>query len=137
MRKELQPIFTTIRETDNLGLVAEVSTVVLLRLLGWHGQVKHGSTLVSRTGRSDRLADLVHAIGGTEYLCGTGGRRYLDAAPFEAYRIPVRWFEPPTADVTPLSVWSAHRQVSALWPLLAYGVDATRDALEQFTTSDR
>jgi WbqC-like protein family len=127
-RKELQPVLDCISETASLAAICEMSTLVLLQLLGWRGQVVRSSQLPSRSGRSDRLADLVQAVGGTSYLCGTGGRRYLDTTPFEAAGLPVQWFEPPVVPSDTLGLWTANRQVSALWPMLAYGVDAVHAA---------
>jgi hypothetical protein len=45
--------------------------------------------------RTDRLADLTRAAGGSAYLCGTGGSRYLDPSPFTAHGLTVEMFTPP------------------------------------------
>ena len=50
---------------------------------------------VRSSGRSERLADLASAVGATTYLCGTGGSRYLDPAPFKARKLRVVMFKPP------------------------------------------
>lgn len=46
---------------------------------------------------SQRLSDLVKAVGGTVYLTGTGSEDYLDETPFSGSRIKVIWqkFEHP------------------------------------------
>jgi hypothetical protein len=78
-----------------LADVAEASTLALLNLLGWQGRVVRSSSLDARPERSARLADLAQAVGADEYLCGTGGAKYLDVAPFAAQGIEVRYFCPP------------------------------------------
>ncbi|GAA0589239.1 hypothetical protein GCM10010174_00090 [Kutzneria viridogrisea] len=67
---------------DRLTTIAAVSTVALLRVLGWRGQVVRASTIPARSGRSERLADLAGHLGARVYLCGTGGARYLCQDPF-------------------------------------------------------
>ncbi|MFJ9011193.1 WbqC family protein [Streptomyces canus] len=44
---------------------------------------------------SERLADLAAATSSSHYLCGTGGRRYLDTAAFDAPGIQVLFFHTP------------------------------------------
>ena len=105
--------------SDRTAAITEVSTRVLLDLLGWRGQVIHSSDLPARSGRSQRLADLAAATGADAYLCGTGGMRYLVPELFWKQGISVVPFRIPTG-----SVWACGREVSALLPLMAYGVDA-------------
>lgn len=90
--------------------VTEVSTRVLLERLGWGGHVVRSSTLAARLERSIRLADLTLAVGADEYLCGTGGAKYLDEAPFTEHSLPVRYFSLPDDPR-----WRADRSVSALY----------------------
>ncbi|MGW0858587.1 WbqC family protein [Streptomyces sp. NPDC002690] len=105
--------------TSRTATVAEMSTRVLLDLLGWPGQILTSSRLPSRAGRSVRLADLAAATGARAYLCGTGGMTYLDLAPFAAWNIAVVPFRPPSA-----GIWSSGRHISALWALAALGPEA-------------
>ncbi|MFS0691938.1 WbqC family protein [Streptomyces nitrosporeus] len=105
--------------TERTAAVAEMSTRLLLDLLGWRGQILTSSDLPARPGRSQRLADLAAATGARTYLCGTGGMTYLDPAPFEAQDIAVLPFRPPTT-----GIWSTGRRVSALWALAALGPQA-------------
>lgn len=65
-----------------------------LRLLaddsGWHYQfdfVGRSETI------SEQLARMVYLVGGTTYLSGPSGRRYLDERPFEERGIAVVYFE--------------------------------------------
>lgn len=102
--------------TGRTAMVAEISTRVLLDLLGWRGQILTSSRLPSRPGRSLRLADLAAATGARAYLCGTGGMTYLDQNPFAAQNIAVVPFRPPTT-----GIWSSGRRLSALWALAAFG----------------
>lgn len=109
---------TDTRLTD----VAEASTVMLLGLLGWRGSVVRSSSLDVRPERSERLADLTRAVGPSEYLCGTGGAKYLDARPFSEQRIRVRYFQPP-------EISGLDRKASSLYQLANLGavsLDETR-----------
>jgi hypothetical protein len=82
---------------DRLADVSEVSAVALLRALNWPGLICRSSELPARDGRSERLADLAVGVGARIYLCGTGGARYLDPAPFTARGVTVSFFQPPDA----------------------------------------
>ncbi|MBT2402530.1 MULTISPECIES: WbqC family protein [unclassified Streptomyces] len=96
--------------------VAETSTRILLHLLGWQGQILRSGDLSARSSRSQRLADLTAAVGAGAYLCGTGGMKYLDEAPFAAQKLAVVPFLTP-----PAGIWASGRQVSALWSLTTLG----------------
>jgi hypothetical protein len=74
---------------------SERTTTALLEAVGWRGRICRSSAIAARTGRSERLADLTTATGATAYLCGTGGSRYLDPAPFTAQGLAVQFFTPP------------------------------------------
>jgi WbqC-like protein family len=122
---ELHPCSTTDRLVD----VAEASTRLLLQTVGWQGHVLRSSELPARTGRSERLADLTVAAKGTEYLCGTGGRRYLSLEPFDERGVAVRWFQAPAQCDAQFDLWPSARQVSALWALMTIGADVLRNEL--------
>ncbi|MFI5825008.1 hypothetical protein ACIA8I_38970 [Streptomyces rishiriensis] len=49
--------------TGRTAAVAQMSTRVLLDLLGWRGQILTSSRLAARPGRSVRLADLAATTG--------------------------------------------------------------------------
>ncbi|MEU3836095.1 WbqC family protein [Streptomyces microflavus] len=119
----LEPV-TAAFSSGKTATVAETSTRILLDLLGWKGQILRSSDLPARTGRSQRLADLTAAAGASSYLCGTGGMKYLDEAPFTAQAIIVVPFRPPTANI-----WSSGRQVSVLWALATLGPAVLADRL--------
>lgn len=119
----LQSVLDAMDQGNRLADVAEVSTLTLLHLLGWQGQVQRSSELTSSNDRSKRLADLTETVGAEAYLCGTGGRRYLDTAPFKARGLDVTWFESPIADDERPSIWSGARQFSALWALMRFGIE--------------
>lgn len=107
-------VATAVGETDNLATVAERSTTDMLRACGWVGRVLHASDLgrrsYIRTDRSARLVDLALAAGCTRYLCGRGGRRYLDTRPFVAAGIDVA----PAPDCQDAAYPSGFENVSAL-----------------------
>ncbi len=118
-RHELESVLLQFRRTGRTADVAEESTRILLRLLGWRGRVLHSSRLSARPERSQRLADLAAAIGARGYLCGTGGMRYLAVAPFAARGVSVIPFLTPEA-----GIWEDSREVSAVRPLMTYGIRA-------------
>lgn len=59
------------------------------------GRICRSRDTAARTGRSERLADLAISSGATAYLCGTGGSRSLNPAPFAAQGLEVQFFTPP------------------------------------------
>lgn len=93
----LPQLRSTLACSERLADVAEHTTAEILRLAGWPGVIYHSSDLASRSGRSERLADLASAVGATTYLCGTGGSRYLDPAPFTTRGLHAAMFTPPVA----------------------------------------
>ena len=109
LRDMVGEVATAIAVSTRLADVTEVSTRLLLKRLGWRGSVVRSSELAARQGRSARLADLSLAIGADEYLCGTGGTKYLDERPFRDYSIGVRYINLPNDDRS-----TAGRKVSAL-----------------------
>jgi hypothetical protein len=115
----LKPVLDDFDVTDSTAEIAEASTRLLLDLLGWDGQILHSSTLPSRSGRTQRLADLAGTTGASAYLCGTGGMRYLEPDLFQARGIGVTPFRTPTAD----GAWSGAREISSLWALMSFGPD--------------
>ncbi|MFI8877889.1 WbqC family protein [Streptomyces sp. NPDC055243] len=117
--------------TDRVADLARTSTIALLNVVGWSGDVPESSEIPTRQGRSERLADLAAATCSTHYLCGTGGLRYLDTGPFDVHGIPVVPFHTPVGD----SLWAWARRSSSLWALskigpaeLANQLTAQRDA---------
>jgi WbqC-like protein len=74
---------------------SERTTIALLKAVGWQGRICRSRDIAARAGRSERLADLAISAGATTYLCGTGGSRYLNPAPFAAQGLDVRFFTPP------------------------------------------
>ncbi|MEU4275867.1 WbqC family protein [Streptomyces tanashiensis] len=111
-------------ETARMADLAEESTRLLLRLLGWRGRIQRSSCVAARSERSERLADLSGATGARGYLCGTGGMRYLVTAPFEAHGVSIVPFV-----TSNTGVWRDAREMSSLRPLMAAGVAAVADAV--------
>jgi len=109
---------------DLLVNVAEVSTRAMLARLGWRGEVVRSSSLSASSQRSPRLADLTRAVGAHTYLCGRGGAKYLDEAPFAARGVTVEYPPPPE-----LARKDGMRTLSALWAFAAFGPAALRDEL--------
>ncbi|WP_344496278.1 WbqC family protein [Streptomyces enissocaesilis] len=118
-------VLDALDDSDRVADLARTSTTALLSALGWSGKVQGSTAIPTRQGRSERLADLAAATGSTHYLCGTGGLRYLDAAPFDTHGIPVLPFHTPVDD--PLWRWA--RRCSSLWALSKIGPDALADQL--------
>jgi hypothetical protein len=113
-------------ETESLAEVAMTSTVSLLELLRWPGTVVRSSEFHVSADRSARLADLTLAVGATEYVCGTGGARYLEAAPFEERGIEIVHFSAPA--VGNHEVWADATRISSLASLSEAGAPAVRRA---------
>ncbi|MEV6527091.1 WbqC family protein [Longispora sp. NPDC051575] len=118
-----------ISATGHLSTISAVSTLALLRLLGWSGEVHHASALPTRTGRSTRLADLSATIGAHTYLCGPGGSRYLDSTPFNQLGLQVQHFLTPGPEDA--QAWTAARKISSLWAMATTGPDELRNLLER------
>lgn len=92
-------VANVIQATDRLAEITELSTRLMLDVLGWRGETIRSSTVLTRPGRSTRLADLANAVDATEYLCGRGGATYLDERPFAEHGIHVRYLDaPPGSD---------------------------------------
>ncbi|HEY2265366.1 MAG TPA: WbqC family protein [Streptosporangiaceae bacterium] len=117
----------TITGTERLADVSKHTTITLLRLLNWPGVIRRSSHLCAREGRSERLADLTRAVRADTYLCGTGGSRYLDPAPFTALGLAITMFTPPehTADLPPENA----RRASVLADLAASGPERLSAAI--------
>ena len=122
-------IVEAITGTGRLADVSEHATIALLRLLNWPGAICRSSGTLARAGRSERLADLTRAVGAATYLCGTGGSRYLDQAPFAALGLSVAMFTPPQrlAGLSPEDT----RRVSVLTDLAAAGPERLSAALRE------
>ncbi|MFD6967382.1 WbqC family protein [Streptomyces sp. NPDC059949] len=110
--------------------VAEISTRVLLDVLGWRGRVLTASRLPARPERSQRLADLTAAAGASTYLCGTGGMTYLDPAPFTARGLGVAPFLLPAA-----GAWTSGTRATSLWALARLGPVGLAARLRDLTGS--
>jgi hypothetical protein len=122
-------IAEAITGTGRLADVSEHTTIALLRLLNWPGAICRSSGIPARAGRSEQLADLTRAVGASAYLCGTGGSRYLDQAPFAALGLSVAMFTPPQhlAGLPPEDT----RRVSALADLAAAGPERLSAAIRE------
>ncbi|WP_280701042.1 WbqC family protein [Kitasatospora sp. GP82] len=112
----LAPVLAVLAETARTAVVAEASTRALLAVLDWPGQIFYSRGLPARTGRSERLADLTVATGSTNYLCGPGGMRYIDRAPFTSQGVAVIPFSTPQD-----GIWELGSRVTALWALAELG----------------
>jgi hypothetical protein len=119
LRGPVREVAAAIAVSTRLADATEVSTRLLLGTLGWRGSVVRSSELHARHERSARLADLALAVGADEYLCGTGGAKYLDEAPFREHSIHVRYFNLSKGDH-----WQAGQNVSAVYWVARRGVSA-------------
>jgi len=54
----------------------------ILRYLGWGGKILFSSSLVKRNDKNLRLLDICKSVGAYGYLCGSGGREYLNSSVF-------------------------------------------------------
>ena len=128
----LDEVLAVLSNTDRLAELSEISTLVLLSLVGWPGRAQRSSELPARAGRSERLADLTRACGASTYICGTGGARYLDQQPFAQRGLGVAFFTAPShADS---GIWQGAGRVTALWALMTIGPAALGRALREQAT---
>ncbi|MGW2508268.1 WbqC family protein [Streptomyces scopuliridis] len=126
----LGPVLDAFEATDKTAEVAEASTRILLDMLGWKGQILRSSRLMSRPGRSQRLADLAAVTEARSYLCGTGGMKYLETCLFTSCGISVTPFRTPTA-----APWDSGRENSAAQALMRLGPRALADELWEVAAS--
>lgn len=124
----LGEVLDAMESTDRLAPVAEASTRALLTVLGWRGELVHSSGLPARPGRSERLLDLTRAVGSQRYLCGTGGAKYLDPAPFEDAGIDVEYFSAPASGP---ALWRASNRITSLWAMMTVGPTRLSIALRE------
>lgn len=130
LRPVLEEVAEALRRDHSLVGIGELTTRRLLQDMGWHGHIVHSSTLTARPQRSHRLADLTAAVGATEYLCGTGGARYLDPAPFTEQDLTVRYLRWPD-----LPALRRPRNASGLWWLSAVDWNALHLLLQHPVTN--
>ncbi|MHB9753194.1 WbqC family protein [Streptomyces sp. BYX5S] len=119
LRDALDPVLNLFEVGGRTADVAEASTLLVLRLLGWEGRILRSSRLPSRPGRSQRLADLAVLTGASAYLCGTGGMTYLQTEPFTERGVEVIPFRTPST-----GMWENARCISALRELMLHGPDS-------------
>ncbi len=115
-----------IAKSESLAEAAILSTVSLLELLRWSGTTVRSSDFRVSADRSVRLADLSLAVGAAEYVCGTGGARYLRPGPFRERGIDIVHFSVP-AEGRP-EVWEGAARISSLASLAEAGASAVHDA---------
>lgn len=130
----IEDVVELMAETDRLSEIRAASTARLLELTSWGGEIVCSSQLPSRAERSERLADLTRAVGGTDYLCGTGGAGYLEPATFRELGLEVQYFD--MSVVPDAGVWRGARRVSSVTALAQYGsvvVDEFRRVTEPVT----
>ncbi|MEU5389090.1 WbqC family protein, partial [Kitasatospora cineracea] len=114
--KQLHPLLDLFDVTDRTATITEASTLLLLRALGWTGQVVRSSSLTVSAGRTQRLVDLCRTVGAGTYLCGTGGRRYVEPERFAGAGVELRWFAVPGS-----GIWAGSRSVSAVHAQMHHG----------------
>lgn len=74
-------------EHESLVQINMQGIALLRQRFGIHTPMVMSSSLSSRTRKSELLADLCREVGATTYLCGQGGRAYLDTAFFEGVSV--------------------------------------------------
>lgn len=96
------------------------SMVFLLKQAGWSGDMVLASQInaIRSQDRSQRLLDLVNTVKGTEYLCGTGGSRYLNVTIFEQAGVNVRFpsenIQSEISKVSAIDIWMRTGSLSSM-----------------------
>lgn len=134
LRDSVDEVVERLPRAVYLQEVTTASTQALLDLCGWKGEAVFSSALGARAGRSERLAHLTRAAGADTYLCGTGGARYLDSAPFVSSGLRVEYTRQPSW--LPSEVWHSGGGLSALWTLARFGSDYLSSRRVQSVHSD-
>ncbi|HMJ22821.1 MAG TPA: WbqC family protein [Terriglobales bacterium] len=111
----LEPLTASLAHNKHLHEVAEVSTRILLDMVGWHGEIVRSSSFEVSQERSTRLVDLTEAVEADMYLCGTGGKRYLEESAFVRRGIGVEYFDSP--HWIDSEAWQSHKSLSAICAL--------------------
>lgn len=83
---------------QNHELIAHLSEASLMALCGYFGladgrRFVQASDLGIQGSSSQRVLDIVRAVGGTRYITGHGARRYLDHGIFDAAGISVEYMD--------------------------------------------
>lgn len=133
IRHRLHPLLDLIGASAPLAEIAEASTRILLDLVDWSGHIQRSSELPNRLGRCERLADLTTAVGASTYLCGSGGKRYLNCTPFTDQGLTVRYVRPPEGHST--GPWSAPQELTTLWALTTFGPQTLSEELKGLRSS--
>ena len=81
------------------------------RYLGVATRVSDSADYELEEGKSERLAGLTQAAGGTEYISGPSARGYLDESVFAARGIKVTWFD-----------YAGYSEYPQLWGTFEHGV---------------
>ena len=90
-----------------------------------------------RAGRNDQLIAAVRAVGGTAYLSGSGGSRYLDSELFERSGLPVYCSTPLDAPYPQHGKGGWVYGLSIIDALFNIGYCQTRDLLRRSAKSER
>jgi hypothetical protein len=125
----IHDVLDLLDKTDLLTDITTASTRCLLDLTGWQGTFICSSDLTASTERSERLADLTQTVA-SEYLCGTGGMRYIEHEPFTARGLRIIPFCPPSLG----DVWGTAARLSSLWALMRVGPEGLRGELVRART---
>lgn len=125
--EEIAHVVQVMGQTNYLAEVATASTQSLLKLAGWGGEIVRSSEFTTRSERPARLADLTLAVGATDYLCGTGGAKYLQTQAFTGYGLGVQYFRTPGHPRS--EIWQSANRVSAIAALAEDGKTALAEFL--------
>lgn len=111
---------------ESLSALNRVYLEAICGFLGIRTPITNSWDYAAADGKSERLASLCAAAGGSVYVSGPAAKDYLEAGPFEARGIAVEWFDYSGYPVYP-QLWGefAHG-VTILDLIFNTGADATR-----------
>ena len=127
---EVMPLLTELiaNRTDELSEYNRAAIVALAGALGLETELVLSSSLGATSQATERLIELVRAVGGTAYLSGGGAEGYQQDELFSAAGLELvqQGFEPPTY---PQPVSEHVPGLSVIDALFACGVEGTRGLL--------
>lgn len=79
------------KEWHSLSELNQETTKLICRRLGIKTEIKCSTAFTKHGGRSQRLIDIIKAVGGTEYISGPKAKSYINENDFKRNNISITW----------------------------------------------